>query len=313
MKLVVTGASGFIGGALVRRSRAENIEVVPVIRAPASRAGERSVGDIDGDTDWSDIVRGADAVVHLAARVHEMGESSADARDAYRRTNVAGTINLARQAEAAGVRRFVFLSSIKVNGETTSPGRPFRPDDPPNPSDSYALSKWEAEEGLRALARMEIVVIRPPLVYGPGARGNLEALLAWLRRGRPLPLGAVTGNRRSLIGVDNLVDLILACLVHEAAPGRLFLASDGEDVSTRRLIELLAPAAGRAPRLFAVPPGLLALAARIAGRGAAADRLLGNLQVDASATFRLLDWTPPVSVEDGLAAIATPGGRSETV
>ncbi len=303
MRVAVTGAGGFVGRALIARLRADGGEVVPLVRSPAGLEGEQAVGDIHAGTDWRKALAGIDAIVHLAARVHVMKDDAADPLSAYRRVNSAGTLNLARQAAEAGVRRFLFMSSVKVNGEATGPGRPFRRDDPPAPSDPYGISKYEAELGLAELSNagiIDTIIIRPPLVHGPGAAGNFRTLAKWLDRGLPLPLGSATRNRRSLVGIDNLADFAALCLTHPAAANRLYFVSDGRDVSTRELLELIAAALGRRAWLLPVPTGLIRAAAALAGAGAAADRLLGSLQVDISDGARELGWTPPVSLEEGL-------------
>lgn len=308
MKVAVVGAGGFVGGPLVLRLAAAGHEVRPLVRTPRGLPDERVIGNIDGNTDCAGLFVGAETVVHLAARVHVMGDSGTDPLGAYRRINVAGTLNLAREAAAAGVRRFIFLSSIKVNGERTGPGRPFRPEDVPAPEDPYGQSKWEAEQALHALAAegdMEVVVIRPPLVYGSGARGNFGAMLGWLRHGRPLPLGRATANRRSLLGIDNLTDFVALSLTHPAAANRTFLVSDGEDVSTRGLIECLAAGLGVRARLLPFPLALLRVGLGLLGKGAVAERLLGNLQVDIGESRRLLGWAPPVSLAEGLRRAAS--------
>lgn len=307
MKVAVTGAGGFVGRALSARLRAQGVEVLPIVRSPAGLPGERRVADLDGDTDWRGLLAGTEAIVHLAARVHLTRDKAVDPLAEYRRVNLDGTLRLAREAAEAGVRRFVFMSSIKVNGEATEPDRPFRRADRPAPTDAYGISKYEAELGLREIGArlgMETVIIRPPLVYGPGAGGNFRTMIDWLGGGIPLPLGSVTANRRSLVGIDNLVDLTALCLDHPAAADKLYLVSDGEDVSTRRLLELIAAAMGRRARLVPVPPALLAGAARAIGKAGAADRLLGNLQVDMEETRRELGWAPPVSLREGLARVA---------
>jgi len=307
MKIAIVGAGGFVGRTLVARLTADGHDVVPIVRTPRGMAGERRVEDIGPDTDWSGLLGDAEAVVHLAARVHVMDDRAADPITLYRRVNVEGTLNLARQAAAAGVRRFLFLSSIKVNGEASAPGRPFRADDPPRPEDPYGISKWEAEDGLAAIRRqtaMEIVVVRPPLVHGPGVAGNFAALMRALRRGLPLPLGKAGGNRRSLVGIDNLADFIALALAHPAAAGRVLLVADGEDLSTRDLLRRLAAAMGRKARLLPVPLSLLRLGARLVGKRAAADRLLGDLQVDIGESRDLLGWSPPLSVDEGLRRAA---------
>ena len=220
----------------------------------------------------------------------------------FRKSNVEGTLNLARQAASAGLRRFIFISSIKVNGESTSAGRYFCPFDAPAPEDPYGISKMEAERGLMQLASetgMEVVIIRPPLVYGPGVKGNFASLIKLMGKGLPLPLGAIN-NKRSLVGIDNLVDLIIRCIDHPAAANQVFLAGDGEDLSTTELLRGLAEAMGRAARLIPVPAALLSLGATLLGKRAVAQRLLGSLQVDISKTRQLLGWEPPVSVKEGL-------------
>ncbi len=313
--MLVTGAAGFIGSALIDRLAAEGVPTVAAVRRlppqPASGrplAGGRmvAVGDISPHTDWRGPLAGVDCVVHLAARVHVMQDRAADPLAEFRKVNVDGTLALARQAVAAGVRRFIFVSSIKVNGEGTAPGRPFAADDAPAPADAYGISKLEAERGLLALAAgtgMQIVIIRPVLVYGPGVKANLRSMMGWLSTGVPLPLGAID-NRRSLVALDNLVDLIVTCLDHPAAAGQVFLVSDGEDVSTTELLRRMGAALGRPARLLAVPAGWLDSAARLLGKGAVTQRLCGSLQVDIEKTRRLLGWTPPVTVDAALRATA---------
>ena len=260
------------------------------------------VGAIDAETQWSEALRGIDTVVHLAARVHVMNDASENPMAEFRRINVAGTLNLARQAAAAGVKRFVFISSVKVNGERTAPGRPFTETDAPNPQDAYGQSKHEAEQGLRLMAEdtgMEVVIIRPPLVYGPGVKANFAALMRAVQRGWPLPLGAVH-NQRSLVALDNLVDFIVTCITHPKAANQTFLVSDGQDLSTTELVRGMAKAAGVPARLLPVPVWALQAAGALLGKGDAVQRLCGNLQVDISKARQLLGWVPPVSVEEGL-------------
>jgi UDP-glucose 4-epimerase len=264
------------------------------------------VGDLDEQTDWSAALAGREVVVHTAARVHIMRETAHDPLAEFRRANVGGTLNLARQAAAAGVRRFVFLSSIKVNGEETAPGKPFDATDAPAPVDAYGRSKLEAEVELRDLlgnAGVAWVIVRPPLVYGPGVKGNFLALMRWLRRGVPLPLGGVR-NARSLVGIDNLVSLLRACCLHPRAANEVFLAADGEDLSTADLLRRLGAVLGKPARLLSVPPSVLLGAAAALGRRDVARRLLGNLQVDSSKARSLLEWTPTVSVDQGLRRTA---------
>jgi UDP-glucose 4-epimerase len=235
-----------------------------------------------------------------------MSDATADPLAEFRRVNVQGTLNLARQAATVGARRFVFVSSIKVNGETTQRGRPFTADDAPAPRDPYGVSKMEAEQGLREIALqtgMEVVIIRPPLVYGPKVKANFAVMMRWLRRGVPLPLGALH-NQRSLVALDNLVDLIATCLTHPGGANQTFLVSDGEDVSTTELLRRMAKAMGRPARLIPVPAGWLKLAAALVGKQDVVQRLCGSLQVDIGKTRRLLDWTPPQLLDEGLRQAA---------
>ena len=314
MKILLTGASGFVGGAVLQAMRQRNVAVRPVFRSQALVLAAECTADeavvvptLDGSTEWTQALAGVDVVVHCAARAHVMRDEAVDPLAEYRRVNVGGTLHLARQAAAAGVQRFVFISSIKVNGETTQVGRSYVADDVPAPEDAYGVSKAEAEAGLRALANetgMALVIIRPVLVYGPGVKGNFLSMVRWVVRGVPLPLGAVTGNRRSLVALDNLVDLIVRCTDHPQAANQIFLASDGEDLSTADLLRRICLAQGVKTRLLAVPVWLLSLAARLMGRGAVAQRLLGSLQVDISKTQEVLGWQPPLSVDEGLKKIA---------
>jgi nucleoside-diphosphate-sugar epimerase len=306
--MLVTGATGFVGSALVRRLVTDMPTrrlVVAVRKGGAdwpSQVSSVMVGDLGPDTDWYAALKGVKALVHSAARVHVMADSSADPLAEFRRVNVDGTLNLAQQAAASGVRRFVFVSSVKVNGEATLPGQAFTESDRPAPQDPYGQSKHEAELGLRQLAAdtgMEVVIIRPPLVYGPGVKANFAALMRAVQRGWPLPLGAVH-NQRSLVALDNLVDLIVTCIHHPAAANQTFLASDGHDLSTAELVRRMALAAGVPARLWPVPVWALLAAAGALGKGAAVQRLCGNLQVDISKARSLLGWVPPVTVAEGL-------------
>lgn len=310
MKVLVTGATGFVGAALVRRLAAEPAPhgVVAAVRRKKKdlwpeTVNQVQVGDLLSTRDWSNALHGVDAVVHCAARVHVMRDDVKDPLQAYREVNVSGTASLARQAAAAGVRRFVFISSVKVNGEATAPGRPFTADDTPAPEDAYGLSKAEAEAQLKQVALgtgMEVTTIRSPLIYGPGVKGNFASLINWVGRGLPLPLGAVTDNRRSLVGLDNLVDLILVCTTHPKAANQTFLISDGEDLSTTDLLGRIGNALGQPVRLLWVPTGGIAVIAGLLGKKMIAQRLLGSLQVDMQKTCELLNWKPPVAVDEGL-------------
>ena len=306
MSVLLTGASGFVGAGVLGTLRERGVAVRPVVRAASSTAHMEDavvVSDLDAAADWTAALHGVTAVIHCAARAHIMRDEALDPLAEYRRVNVAGTLRLAQQAAAAGVRRFVFISSIKVNGESTQLGRPFTADDVPAPEDAYGLSKAEAEAGLRQLAQetgMEVVIIRPVLVYGPGVKGNFKSLLHVVARGIPLPLGCARHNCRSLVALENLVDLIVLCTTHPKAANQAFLVSDGEDLSTAELLQRVAQAQGVNARLWPVPVMLLRLAAATLGKGAPAQRLLGSLQVDIGKTRELLGWNPPLTVAQGL-------------
>ncbi|RRV12924.1 SDR family oxidoreductase [Stutzerimonas xanthomarina] len=305
MKVLLTGASGFLGGAIIAHLfRQDRIVLSCAVRSPLAqvRFSTFSIGDLCATNDWSRPLLGQQVVIHAAARAHIMKDELADPLTEYRRVNVEGTLNLARQAAAAGIKRFIYISSIKVNGESTPLDKPFAFSDAPAPEDPYGLSKLEAERGLIQLAAhtgMEVVIIRPPLVYGPGVKGNFASMIKLVEKGLPLPLGAIH-NKRSLVGIDNLVDLIIRCIDHPAAANQVFLAGDGEDISTTELLRGVGRAMGKPARLIPVPAGLLQFGATLLGRKAMAQRLLGSLQVDISKTRELLDWKPPYTVEEGL-------------
>jgi nucleoside-diphosphate-sugar epimerase len=310
MSTLVTGASGFIGRAVVGRLAEDGRSVRAASRrtigAPAASADVVHGIDLAADFDWDPIVAGCDAIVHCAARVHVLNDSATDPLSEFRKVNVAGTLALARTAARAGVRRFVFLSSVKVNGERTAPGRPFTVGDRPAPEDPYGISKHEAEVALRDLSAtngMEIVCVRPALVYGPGVKANFLAMMRAVARGLPLPFGAIT-NKRSLVGLDNLVDLISICLEHPAAANKTFLVSDGEDLSTTELLRRTGVAIGRPARLIPVPERVLRLGATILRKPDLARRLLGSLQIDITATQDQLGWRPRFSVDEELRATA---------
>ena len=311
MRIFVTGASGFVGTALVQHLLQDpSAHIIAASRGPSTATSARvegvRIGDLGPRTEWQQHLEGAEVVVHLAARVHVMHDDSTDPLADFRRVNVDGTLRLARQALAAGARRFVYVSSIKVNGESTVRGRPLRADDRPLPQDPYGISKHEAEQGLHRLAEatsLEVVVIRPPLVYGPGVRGNFRTMMDWIIRGVPLPFGAIE-NRRSLVGLDNLCDLIATCTRHSAAAGQTFLAADGEDVSTTELLRRLGAALGHPARLLPVPTGLLRGALTVFGKRDISQRLCGSFQVDIDATRAHLGWSPPVSLDEGLRRVA---------
>ena len=306
-RVLVTGANGFVGRALCAQVAARGVAMRGITRLPCALLGVENcvVSTVDERTDWQAALAGVEAVIHLAARVHVMADTAENPLAEFRRINTQGTLNLARQAAAAGVRRFVFVSSIGVNGAVTYQ-KSFTAEDPPQPHSYYADSKYQAELGLRELAvqtGMDVVIIRPPLVYGPGAPGNFGSLISWLRRGVPLPLGAID-NRRSLVALDNLVDLIVTCISHPAAVNQIFLVSDGEDVSTTQLLRRMGQALGRPARLLPVPAGLLELGAALVGRRDMAQRLCGSLQVDIEKTRQLLGWRPPLTLDEGLKKAA---------
>lgn len=297
---LVTGANGFVGAALLRYLRLHGHDVRGAVRN--NQGNQEDCVLVDGlgaDADWRPALQGCNVLVHAAARAHVTRETLADPLSEFRRVNVAGTLNLARQAAAAGVKRFIFISTIGVNGNVSS--CPFTAADRPQPAEPYAQSKWEAEQGLWLIQQetgMELVIIRPPLVYGPNAPGNFGSLVRWVSKGIPLPLGAVR-NKRSLVGIDNLVDLIMRCIECPAAANKVFLAGDGCDLSTTEILRLVADAMGKPPRLIPVPLRVLQFCATLLGRKAMAQRLLGSLQVDISQTCDVLDWKPPVTVEAG--------------
>ena len=339
-RLLVTGATGFVGRRLCAESIERGWQVKAALRTPnlSEREFESvDVGHLDGQTNWAEALRAVDVVIHLAARVHVMHDDAANPLDEFRKVNVAGTEHLARSAAANGIKRLVYVSSIKVNGESTlSPssydgtachsakpprdeapvaGYPagerggqniFSESDIPSPQDPYGVSKWEAEQVLHRIAAetgLEIVIVRPPLVYGPKVKGNFVQMLKVLSMGIPLPLASVH-NLRSLIYVENMVDALLACAKHPAAAGKTYLVSDGEDVSTPDLLRRLGNATGRPARLFRCPPALLKLAGRLTGKADQVERLLGSLQVDSGRIRRELNWAPPYTLQQGLQATA---------
>lgn len=300
MNIALTGASGFIGSKLLAQLPEESVRTLGRTEVESSPC--HFTLDIDKSPDYSECLTSVDCIIHSAARAHIMRDDAADPLEVYRRINVDGTLGLARQAAATGVKRFIFISSIKVNGEETSLGQSFTADDIPAPDDAYGISKFEAEQGLMKIAAqtgMEIVIIRPPLVYGPGVKGNFASLIKLVDKGVPLPLGAIH-NKRSLVALDNLVDLIITCIYHPAAANQVFLAGDGQDLSTTELLSAVAKAAGKPSRLIPIPSSFLMLAATLLGKKAVAQRLLGSLQVDISKASDLMEWEPPISVEEGL-------------
>lgn len=311
MRVLLTGASGFVGAAVQARLLADGQYTLrsAMRHLPSDLPANLEVcvaPSLGPDADWSAALEGVDVLIHCAARVHVMNEQAANPLAEFRRANVEGTLCLARQAVAAGVRRFVFVSSIKVCGEQTRPGEAFCADDAPLACDPYGISKCEAEDGLLTLAMesaLEVVIVRPPLIYGPRVKANFHSMLRWLNKGIPLPFGAID-NRRSLVALDNLVDLLVLCLTHPAAAGERFLVSDGEDLSTTELLRRLGLALGRPARLFPVPASWISSGARLVGRKDLNQRICGSLQVNIDKTRELLGWTPPVTVNQALAKTA---------
>lgn len=310
MRVLITGANGFVGTALCERLIEQGIEVRAAVREDnnsniSTLIKKFEVGDIHADTDWTAALQGVTHIVHLAARVHVMQEQARDPLAEFRTVNTAGSVNLARQAVTAGARRFIYVSTIKVNGERTF-SRPFRAEDKPMPEDAYAQSKREAEFALTEIGQhsgLEVVIVRPPLVYGPGVKGNFLSLLQVLRQGWPLPL-ASCDNRRSLVGLSNLVSLLEKCMTHSAAAGQVFLVCDGEDLSTPELLQRLAQALDRKARLLSIPPAALRFAATIAGRPGIYERLCGSLQIEMDKARDLLGWRPPLTVDEELKRTA---------
>lgn len=310
-RLLVTGSSGFVGRHLIQQLQGRtDLQVRALVR----RLPDVSASDVEYVVlpDFSAVspehpaVQGVDVVVHLASRVHVMNDTEVDPLAAFREVNVGHTLALARSAASAGARRFVFVSSVKVNGEQTAPGRPFRETDPSAPVDPYGISKMEAEEALKALALetgLEVVIVRPVLVYGPGVKANFESMMKWLVKRVPLPFGAIR-NQRSLVALDNLVSLILTCTTHPAASNQTFLASDGDDVSTTELLRKLATALDAPARLIPVPQWVLACGATLLGKKALSQRLCGSLQVDITKAREVLGWHPPLTLEQGLEVTA---------
>lgn len=307
-RVLVTGATGFVGEALVFRLLRDKVFTpVAAVRGESRLSGLCQVVPFDmGDRIVLPSLAGIDVIVHCAARVHVMSESAEGALERFRQINVEGTVRLARSAAQAGVKRFVYISSIKVNGEMTRPGVVFKADDVPAPLDPYGISKREAEDALRQISfetGMEVVVVRPPLVYGPGVGANFLSMMRWVERGTPLPLGSIH-NQRSLVALENLVDLLNVCISHPGAAGKTFLVSDGDDLSTSHLLRRMAAAMGVKPRLLPIPSWMLKSGAVLIGRADIAQRLCGSLRVDIGKTIDVLGWSPVVGVDDALIRTA---------
>lgn len=305
--ILLTGATGFVGSAFLQDCLAKNIPCTAAVRSLSQslppQAPQAVVGELSATQDWSQALQGVDVVVHCAARAHVMKDTTQDPLEVYREANTHATLNLARQAAQAEVKRLVFISSIKVNGEWTEPDKPFTPNDTHIPTDHYGLSKYEAEQGLKQIAQqtgLEVVIIRPPLIYGTGVKGNFASMVRWIQKGIPLPLAAVH-NQRSLVALDNLVSFMQLCCVHPQAANQTFLISDGEDISTTELLRRVAFAYGVSSRLLPIPVPLMMLAAKLLAKGAVANRLFANLQVDSSKARDLVGWQPVVTMEEQLA------------
>lgn len=309
MRFLIVGANGFVGKVLCKELDGRGRIFRAAVRSemqPTQGIEVAKIGAIDGQTDWSAALRDIDVVIHLAGRAHVMREHSDNPISEYREVNLHGTANLAEQAALAGIKRLVYASSIKVNGERTRFESKFTETDPVNPQDPYGISKSEAELALRQIAsrtNLEIVIVRPPLIYGAGVKGNFAQMLKVLAKGIPLPLASVR-NRRSLVYIENLVDALIVCATHPAAVGQTYLVSDGEDISTPDLLRRLGGAMGRPARLFPCPPALLKLAGRLIGKSNQIERLLGSLQIDSGKIRRELNWIPPYSLQQGLQATA---------
>jgi nucleoside-diphosphate-sugar epimerase len=309
MTILVTGANGFVGSALCACLCSIGISIRAAVRSLNSYPGSVEIVEIrslSAETDWTVPLRGINQVIHLAARVHVMNDKSADPLEEFRKINVDATINLAKQSAVAGVKRFIYLSSIKVNGESTQPGRPFTAEDVPRPQDPYGVSKYEAERALHKIAEqtgMEVVIIRPPLIYGQGVKANFASMMGIIQRGVPLPLASVTDNQRSLVALGNVIDLIVTCINHPAAANQTFLVSDDQDVSTAELLRRMGLALKKPVKLFYVPSLLLQLGSALLNKSEIYQRLCGSLQVDITKTKDLLNWKPPLSVDQGLRQV----------
>jgi len=299
----LTGGTGFLGGALLGALANKDVRCLGRQKPSEISGSSFYQCEINADADFSAAIQNMNVIIHCAARVHIMHDNSSAPLEDFREVNTYGTLNLAQQAADAGVKRFIFISSIKVNGESTELGLPFKSDDNFVPTDPYGLSKYEAEVGLREIAArtgMEVVIIRPPLVYGPGVKANFASMMKWVNKGIPLPLGSVNANKRSLVYLDNLVDLIVTCIDHPNAANQTFLVSDDHDVSTTELLREMARGDERPSRLIPVPVGVMQFAANLVGKGAVAARLFGSLQVDIEHTKKVLNWSPPVSFSEGI-------------
>jgi UDP-glucose 4-epimerase len=307
VKLILTGSTGFVGKQILEKVTSFDVTVIGRSKPEILTDFTFFQANIDANSNYAPALADGDVVIHSAARAHIMDDKSADPLTAFREVNTLGTINLAKQAAQAGVKRFIFISSIKVNGEHTSKDKPFSADDKPSPEDPYGLSKAEAEEQLKKLSKetgMEVVIIRPPLVYGPGVKANFAAMMRLAAKGMPLPFGSIKSNKRSLVSVYNLVDLIVHCISHPNAVNQTFLVSDDEDLSTTQILRQLSFAFGKSGLMLPIPVKLFEITGKITGKSAIVERLCGSLQVDISKTKKMLNWQPPVSLKEGFARTA---------
>lgn len=308
--IFLTGGTGFIGSAIIERLLIDScFRVVATTRKNilSDKLKFVTINSIDENTNWLEYLKNIDVVIHTAARVHMMKDNSDNPLNDYRKINVEGTLNLARQAVKSGVKRFIFISSIKVNGESTNlPTKAFNSEDKVNPIDYYGISKFEAEEGLKQISKLtglEVVIIRPPLVYGPGVKANFHSMMKWLQKGIPLPFGAIH-NKRSLVAIDNLVDLIVTCINHPNAKNQIFLVSDDDDISTTELLKRMAKVLKKKVLLVPIPMSCLKIGAILFGKKNLSQRLFGSLQVDINKTKKLLEWKPVISVDQALLKTA---------
>lgn len=309
--ILVTGSSGLVGQSLTTQLLHAGYEVRGVARSsPPNLVGSRyefaPIGDFSEVSNWQSLLAGVSTIVHTIARVHIMDDKAVSPLEEFRKLNVQATLALAAQAAAEGVKRFIFISSIKVNGESTQDEKPFLETDDTVPTDPYGLSKFEAEQGLLAIAQqtnMEVVIIRPPLIYGPGVKANFASMMKWVKRGIPLPFGAVD-NKRSLIALENLVDFITRCIEHPKAANEIFLISDGQAISTTELMQVVAKAFGNKPVLIPIPVSFMQFAASMIGKQAVADRLFGTLEVDSTKARNLLGWQPVITMDEQLKKMA---------
>jgi len=304
--ILITGATGFVGARLVAELLLQQFSISAIVRGEDSvvPVGAEKIikGNLTNVSDWFPVLKNIDIVIHVAGRAHIMNDDAIDPVTEFRKVNTNVTLNLAKQAAEIGVKRFVFISSVKVNGEKTYLDKPFKPDDDFVPCDPYGLSKYEAEKGLMALSKetsMEVVIIRPPLIYGAGVKANFASMIRWMDKGIPLPFGAVH-NQRSLVALDNLVSFIICCISHPKAANEIFLISDGEDVSTTQLLKKVADALGKKTMLIPIPVGLMKLVAKLMAKSGMANRLFASLQVDSSKAHDLLAWEPVISMEEQL-------------